>query len=360
MASMNYWLYVGTYSARGSKGIGLVRFDAGAGAFGPVAVAAELPNPTFQALHPNGRVLYSVSEVRDATGRHGGSVHAFTIDRNTGALGRLNGQSSEGAGPCHVSVDRTGRCVMAANYSSGGVVAFPVDRDGRLRAASSAIQHSGSGPDPKRQQGPHAHSITPSPDNRFALAADLGLDRVMIYRLDPAAGRLTPGAPPWAAVPPGHGPRHVAFHPTLPMLYVVNEMGNTVTAFSIGGPDCALREEQTLTTLAAGFEGENTGADIHVHPSGRFLYSSNRGEDSIAVFGIGGDGRLAPLGRQATLGRCPRNFAIDPSGAWLLAAHQESDSIVLFRIDAATGALSPVGRACELSMPVCVTLVPAP
>lgn len=360
MASSNYWLYMGTYSARGSKGIALTRFDAGAGSFGRVTVAAELPNPTFQTLHPNRRVLYSVSEVRDATGRHGGSVHAFAIDGYSGGLTFLNSQSSEGAGPCHVSVDGTGRFVMTANYASGGAAVFPVERAGRIGPASGVVQHTGSGPNPKRQQGPHAHSITPSPDNRLALVADLGLDRVMIYRLDAVTGKLAPATPPYAPVPPGHGPRHVAFHPTLPMLYVVNEMGNTVTAFSVNKPDCTLREEQTITTLPAGFEEENTGADIHVHPNGRFLYSSNRGHDSIAQFSIGADGRLTPAGWHPTLGRCPRNFALDPTGAWLLAAHQESDTVVLFRVDASTGALVATGRACEVSMPVCVTLVPAP
>lgn len=358
MASASYWLYVGCYTMRGSKGMSITRFDAGAGSFGRVNVAAELPNPTFQTVHPNRRVLYSVSEVRDATGRHGGSVHAFAIDGYSGALTFLNRQSSEGAGPCHVSIDSAGRYVMTANYSSGGAAIFPVEKGGRLAPPSGVVQHSGSGPDPKRQQGPHAHSATPTPDDRFILVADLGLDRVMIYRND--EGRLVASEPPFAAVPPGAGPRHVAFHPTLPMLYVVNEMGNSVTAFSYDKTGCALREQQTLTTLPEGFEEENTGADIHIHPNGRFLYASNRGHDSIAQFAIAADGALTPAGWHPTLGRCPRNFALDPTGAWMLVAHQESDTIVLFRVDPASGALVATGRACEVSMPVCLTMIPAP
>ncbi len=360
MFSKRYWLCVGTYTLRGARGIALAAFDAVAGEIGPFAFAAELPNPTFQALHPNGRVLYSVSEVRDAAGRRGGAIHAFAVNCATGALTFLNSRPSEGAGPCHVSVDGAGRYVMAANYASGSAVVFPIEAEGRIGPASGVAQHAGSGPNPDRQKGPHAHSITPDPKGRLALVADLGLDRVMLYRLDDPPGGLTPADPPSVAVPPGHGPRHVAFHPALPWVYVVNEMGNSVTAFSIQGPGELLRAEQTLSTLPPGFAEDNTGADIHVHPNGRFLYASNRGHDSLALFRIGPDGRLTPGGWYPTQGRCPRNFALDPAGRWLLAAHQESDSIVLFRVDPATGALSPSGRAVEISMPVCLTLIPAP
>ena len=266
----------------------------------------------------------------------------------TGQLTFLNRQSSEGAGPCHLSVDRTGRVVLVANYASGSAAVLPVGGDGRLGEASEKVQHQGSSVNPQRQEGPHAHSITPSADNRFALVADLGLDRIMVYRLDSSAGRLTPNDPPWAAVNPGAGPRHLAFHPTLPLVYVVNELGNTVTAFAWEARRGALQEAQTISTLPPDFRDTSYGADVHVAPSGRFLYASNRGHDSIAIFSIDrATGLLSAVAHQPTLGKWPRNFVIDPTGNWLLAANQESDSVVVFRIEAETGRLSSVGPAAS-------------
>ena len=355
-----FFVYVGTYTARGSRGMYLCRFDAATGKLGAADLAAELPNPTFLAIHPQGRFLYSVSEVRDAGGRHGGGVSAFAIAPGTGRLTLLNRQPSRGAGPCHISVEATGRCALVANYASGSVAMLPIRNDGRLGEATDAVQHQGSSVHPERQAGPHAHSITPSPDNRFGLAADLGLDRVMIYRLDLSAGRLRPNDPSSAAVKPGAGPRHLAFHPDRPLVYLINELANTVIAFNWDASRGALREMQTISTLPSDFRGASYCADVHAAPSGRFLYGSNRGHDSIAIFRIDEpQGTLSLVGHQPTLGKWPRNFAIDPSGAWLLVANQESDSIVVFRIDPTAGRLSPTGYAAAVSMPVCLQLLPA-
>jgi 6-phosphogluconolactonase len=318
-----------------------------------------MANPTFLALHPNGQFLYAVSEIRDASGRHGGFVNAFAISPQTGHLRFLNRQSSQGAGPCHLSVDRTGRVALAANYVSGSAAVLPIGGDGRLGEASDKVQHHGSSVHPRRQESPHAHSITPSPDNRFALVADLGLDRIMVYRLDLSAGRLTPNDPPWGAVAPGAGPRHLAFHPLRPLVYVVNELGNTVTAFAWEALRGALRETQTISTLPPEFHDESSGADVHIAPSGRFLYASNRGHDSIAIFSIDrATGLLSAVAHQPTLGKCPRNFVMDSTGRWLLAANQETDSVVVFRIEAKSGKLSSMGPAANVSMPVCLRILP--
>jgi len=353
------YVYAGTYTAKTAKGIYLSRFDASAGTLEPFVLAAEMANPTFLAIHPNGQFLYAVSEVRDSGGRHGGSVNAFAISPKTGQLSFLNRQSSEGAGPCHLSADATGRVVLVANYASGSAAVLPVGGDGRLGEASEKVQHQGSSVNPQRQEGPHAHSITPSPDNRFALVADLGLDRIMVYRLDPTAGRLTPNDPPWAAVKPGAGPRHLAFHPKLPMVYVVTELGNTVAAFAWDAARGAMREAQTISTLPPDFRETSYGADVHISPSGDFLYASNRGHDSLAIFSIDrATGLLSAAGYAPTLGKWPRNFVIHPSGNWLLAANQNGDSVVVFHIEARTGKLSPVGPGTDVSMPVCLKLLP--
>jgi 6-phosphogluconolactonase len=284
-----------------------------------------------------------------------GSVNAFAITPKTGKLTLLNRQSSHGAGPCYVSVDHTGRFVLVANYASGSVAILPIQDDGHVGEATDVIQHPGATRDPDQPGYPHAHSITPSPDNRFALAPDLGLDRIFVYRLDASAGRLLPNNPPWAAVKPGSGPRHLVFHPKRPFVYVINELGHTVILFAWNASSGTLQEVQTTSTLPADFHGENACADVHITPSGRFLYGSNRGHDSIAIFAVEESaGTLSRVGHQPTLGKCPRNFAIDPTGVWLLAANQDTDSIVVFRIDPVTGRLSPNGRAATVSKPVCL------
>ncbi|MBI3465189.1 MAG: lactonase family protein, partial [Planctomycetes bacterium] len=326
--------YVGTYTSGKSEGIYIYRMDLATGAMTRVGVATGVKNPSFLAIHPNRRFLYSVSEIADLDGKKTGGVTGFAIDSETGKLTMLNAQPSEGAGPCHLVVDRTGKSVLVANYGGGSVAALPIGEDGRLGKATAAIQHKGSSVNPGRQEAPHAHSINVDPTNRFAVAADLGLDKVLVYRLDAAKGTLEPNAPPSASVAPGAGPRHFAFHTNGRYAYVINEMHCTVTAFSYDAERGVLKEIQTLTTLPHEVREGYSTAEVQVHPSGKFLYGSNRGHDSIAIFSIDpSSGKLTAVGHQPTGGKTPRNFAIDPTGQFLLAENQGSDTIVVFRID---------------------------
>ncbi len=355
------FVYVGTYTSKGSEGIYLYRLEGGTGKMTSLGPVAKTPNPSFLAIHPSGRFLYAVSEISSFDGKRSGAVSAFARDPKTGALSILNTVSSGGTGPCHVSVDRTGRTALVANYGGGSVAALPIENDGSLQEASSFIQHSGSSVNPKRQDAPHAHSINLSPDNRFAVVADLGLDQVLVYRFDPAKGSLAANDPPFARVRPGAGPRHFAFYPGGKYAYVINEIASTVTAFTWDAAGGVLHETQTISTLPVDFSGNNSTAEVQVHPSGKFLYGSNRGHDSIAVFAIdAAKGTLTPVEHVSTQGRTPRNFGIDPKGAFLIAANQNSDSIVVFRIDAATGRLTPTGETFQVSMPVCVKFAAVP
>ncbi|MFQ5808091.1 MAG: lactonase family protein [Armatimonadota bacterium] len=348
-------VYIGTYTRGESEGIYVHRLDMATGELVSTGQAAETANPSFLALHPKAGFLYAVGELRQVEGRPGSAVSAFAIDPETGGLTLLNQQLSGGAGPCHLTVDATGRYVLVANYGSGGVAALPIRDDGRLAPASDTVQHEGSSSHPKRQQGPHAHSINLAPDNRFAFVPDLGIDKVMIYKLDLGEGKLPPNDAPWAAVKPGAGPRHFAFHPTVRWAYVINELDCTITAFDYDASKGTLTQTQTVPTLPEGFEGTNTCADIHVHPSGKFLYGSNRGHDSIVIFAIDAtSGKLTYIGHESTQGQSPRNFGIDPTGTFLLAANQRSDTIVTFRIDADTGTLTPTGHVANVPTPVCV------
>jgi 6-phosphogluconolactonase len=351
-APKNYLVYFGTYTGPKSKGIYVARFDASTGRLGPLNVAAEVANPSFVALHPSGRYLYAVSEDRQ------GSVSSFSIDPASGTLTFLNRVSSKGRGPCYVITDKTGKCALVANYGSGVFASMPIEPDGKLREAASVIQDEGKGSIPSRQEGPHAHSLNPSPDNRFAIGADLGLDKLFIFKLDPANATLTANDPPYAEVKPGSGPRHFAFHPNRRFAYVTNEIASTVTAFAWDGARGSLKELQTISTLPAGFSGENTTAQVLVHPSGKFLYDSNRGADTIAVFRIDRKGMLNLVDSTPTQGKVPRNFNIDPTGRYLIAANQNSDNIVVFRIDQKTGKLTPNGQTVEVGSPVCVQFLP--
>lgn len=353
------FVYVGTYTDGESKGIYMLRMDPRTGQLSEPTLAVEAKSPSFLAVHPNKRVLYAVNEVSSSGGRKGGAVSAFAIGPD-GSLTLLNTQSSGGAGPCFVSVDEAGSHVLVANYGGGSVAVLPIDEAGRLKPASATVQHEGSSVDPKRQRGPHAHSINPDPTGQFALAADLGLDRILVYRFDDAAGTITPHEPPDARVEPGAGPRHLAFHPNGRFAYVMNELQSTVTVFEWDAAEGRLQTVQTLGTLPADFKDSNSTADVQVHPSGRFVYGSNRGHDSIAIFAVDeATGRLSPVGHQATGGKTPRHFGIDPSGAYLLAANQDSNSIVVFRIDQQSGRLTPTGVQVEVPSPVCVRFVGA-
>jgi 6-phosphogluconolactonase len=315
--------------------------------------------PSFLALHPNRRFLYAVSELGN-DGRVNGSITAFEIDRKSGALTPLNTVSSGGGGSCHLVVDRTGRALVVADYGSGRVAAFKVNPDGRLSGPTSVMQHTGSSVDPKRQTGPHAHAVVLSPDNRFVLAPDLGLDQIRIYQLDPSTATLTPADPPFVSAKAGSGPRHLAFSPDGRFAYSLHELGSIVTVWAFTAASGKLAEVQTISTLPADFHGENASAEIAVDARGRFLYASNRGHDSITIFAIKpGDGRLSVVDYVPTQGHAPRNFAIDPTGRYLFAANQNSNNIVIFAIDPQSGRLTPTGPALEVQSPVCIQFVPA-
>ena len=355
-----YFVYIGTYTEEGSKSKGLYayRFDAATSELSPIGLVAETTNPSFLAVHPNHRFLYAVNEVTHYRGWSSGAVSAFAIDHATGKLTFLNKVPSRGADPCYVTIDKSGKYVLVANYTGGSVATFPVLEDGRLGEASAFVQHSGHGTNPERQEGPHAHSIDMSPDNHFALVDDLGLDELLVYRFDRAKGSLTPNDPKCAKLNPGAGPRHFAFHPNGKFAYVISELQSAVTAFAYDPASGALHSLQTVSTLPKDFTGHNDDAEVEVHPSGKFLYASNRGHDSIAVFAIdAGKGTLTPVDYVATGGKTPRSFEIDPTGSLLFAANQKSGNIVVFRIDAETGRLTPSGKVLEVSEPVCVKFV---
>lgn len=354
-------VYFGTYTGAKSKGIYVSRLDVSSGSLSSPELAGETANPSFLAVHPTRDLLYAVNEVGDYGGKRSGSVTAFAIEQPAGTLTLLNHQASVGAGPAHLIVDRTGTNVLVANYGGGSVAVLPIGTDGRLQPASAFIQHVGSSVNPDRQKQPHAHSINLDPDNRFAYAADLGVDKVFIYRFNAGAGSLVPNDPPFAAVDAGAGPRHFAFHPQGRFAYVINELHCTVTGFTSDGRG-GLSALQTISTLPPGqsvVAGYST-AEVQVHPSGNFLYGSNRGHDSLVVFSIDErTGRLTYVEHQPTRGQTPRGFGIDPSGTYLLAANQRSDSVVVFRIDPQTGGLEPTGRTVEVGAPVCVKFVRA-
>lgn len=357
-ASSQYLVYLGTYTGPKSKGIYVYRFDPATGKLSPMGLAAETENPSFLAISPNRQFLYAVNETENYQGQKTGAVSAFSIDRHTGKLTFLNQVASRGTAPCYISLDNSGKYVMVANYGSGSIAVFPVGADGRLGDATAFVQHHGSSVNHERQAGPHAHSVHVSPDNRFVLAADLGLDEVLVSRFDATNGTLTPNDPPFAKVKPGSGPRHFAFSPDGKFVYVISEMGSSLTVFSYDADRGSLEEKQVISSLPNGFRGESSGAEVAVHPSGKFLYASNRGNDSIAVFAIDAqNGTLTPVETVPTQGKTPRMFQIDPTGHYLIAANQDSDNTVVFRIDPQTGRLTPTGQVLELGSPVCVEFV---
>ena len=348
-------LYVGSYTdAKRTEGIALVQFDTRSGALAPLRTFDAGPNPSFLAIHPNGRVLYAVNEVAERAGQRAGGVSAFSI-ADDGSLARLGDQSSRGAGPCYVSVDRSGRAVLVANYDGGSVALLPITRNGALAPATTVDQHHGQGPDAERQEAAHAHCIVPDPSNRFALAADLGLDRVMLYRLDASEGSLRRVENGAASLAPGAGPRHIVFHPELPLVYVVGELDSSVSTLRFDAKAERLTTLDARSSLPAGWSGKSYAADIHVAPSGKVLYVSNRGHDSIAVFSIDAtSGALALEQTIATGGEWPRNFSLDPTGRWLLVANQNSGSITVLAREPRTGLLSPTARHLEIASPVCL------
>ncbi len=360
-----YLLFVGTYTEKESKGIYAYRFDAASSELTSLGVAAETTNPSFLAIDPSHRFLYAVNEVPNYKGANSGAVSAFAIDlqssgRQSGKLSLLNQVPSRGADPCYIVFDNTGKYALVANYTGGSVAVFPVQSDGRVHEPSAFVQHEGSSVNKERQEGPHAHWIETTSDNRFAVAVDLGLDELLVYRFNARTGSLTANDPPYAKLDPGAGPRHLAFHPNGKFAYVVNELQSSITTFSYDGSRGALHKLTTVTTLPKGFTGSNDTAEIKVHPNGKFLFASNRGHDSIAVFSIDShSGTLTLVDHFPTQGKTPRNFEIDPTGKLLFVANQDTDNIVVFRINPNDGRLSPTGQILHVPAPVCLKFMAA-
>ncbi|MBD3184358.1 beta-propeller fold lactonase family protein [Candidatus Poribacteria bacterium] len=351
-------VYVGTYTQGDSEGIYIYHLDMDSGDLNLVGVAKDIVNPSFLAIEPEKRYLYAVNEVGNFNNKPTGAVSAFAIDRETGKLTFLNHQSSEGSGPCYISIDSTGRFALIANYGSGSVAILPIESDGKLAEASDMIQHEGSSVNSSRQEGPHAHSITPDSGNKYAFAPDLGLDKIIIYNLDLENGKLVPNKHPWAEVKAGSGPRHFVFHPNNKYAYVINELNSTMIAFEYDEVQGKLNEIQTISTIPDDYNETNYCADIHVHPSGKFVYGSNRGHDTIVIFFVDEDtGKLTLIGYESTKGNFPRGFALDPTGEFLLAANQNTDNIVTYRIHQETGNIEPTGCNINVSKPVCIKVI---
>jgi 6-phosphogluconolactonase len=351
-------LYIGTYTDHGSQGIYICEFNPSSGSLTSLELAAAIANPSFLAVAPSRRFLYAINETDRFNGQPTGGVSAFSIDPATGKLTLLNQVSSLAPGPAYITLDRTAHYVLVANYDQGSIAVFPILADGKIGDATAFVRHRGSSVDPERQEGPHAHAIAMSPDNRFAIVADLGLDELFVYPFDAAHGTL--GAPRTIKTDPGVGPRHLTFSTSGKFVYVINEMRSSVTAYSYDVSDGAMAPLQSISSLPSSFHGKNTAGEVVLHPSGKFLYASNRGEDnSIAAFAVDPQkGTLTLIEFVPTQGATPRNFAIDPSGKWLLAANQDSNNVVAFRIDTKSGRLTPADKSIEVKSPTIVDFVP--
>jgi 6-phosphogluconolactonase len=355
-AQKQYLVFVGTYTDHGSKGIYSYRFDSATGRLQEIGLAAPSEQPSFLAVDPAGNRLYAIHEITSYQGQPTGAASAFVIHRHSGKLSELDELSSRDEGPAFIALDRSAKFAIVANYTLGSVAVFPILKDGRLGEASAFIRHKGSSVNPERQQGPHAHSAAFSPDNRFVIVADLGLDQLIVYPFDSAKGTL--GTPHIMKTHPGAGPRHLLFGPRGRFLYAINEMQSTVVTYSYASAGGILHELQTVSTLPQDFKGKSTAAEIAMSPSGRFLYASNRGDDSIAVFARNPQtGKLKRLQVESTKGKTPRSFALDPTGTWLVVANQDSDNLVTLRINPRTGRLTPAGDIHNLSEPACVVFV---
>ncbi|WP_299459646.1 lactonase family protein [uncultured Gimesia sp.] len=354
-------VYVGTYT-RGSdsKGIYQLLLDCETGKLSHAGITEQVDNPSFLAIHPNQKFLYAVNEIGDFQGQKAGAVSSFAIDAETGGLTFLNQQSSRGADPCHLVVDATGKFVLVANYTGGSICSLPIRKNGKLKESVSFSQHAGSSVNPARQTAPHAHSINLYKKNHHAIVADLGLDQLLVYRFTPSDGSLQPNSIPGFKLPPGSGPRHFTFHPTGKWGYVINELNLTITAMNYDAMNGSFEEIQTISTVPQGtsLKGNST-AEVQVHPSGKFLYGSNRGPNSLAMYRINEQtGKLTSIGYQSTSGAIPRNFKIDPTGKFLLAANQDTHNVVVFRIDQETGLLQKTGHEISVPKPVCIKFVP--
>lgn len=351
LAQKNYYMLVGTYTKGKSEGVYVYDFNSGTGEAKMVSVA-KTSNPSYVAVAPGQKYVYAVNENNNHG--NGGAVTAFSFDKNSGSLRQLNEEPSGGDDPCYISIDKTGRWAVIANYSSGTVSVLPVNRDGKLGNPQTVIHDEGHGTNPQRQEGPHAHMALFSPDNHYVLTTDLGTDKIMTYAFDEASGKLKALATPFVKLPDGTGPRHMAFHPNGKWLYLAQEMGGTVTAFNYAAGK--LKPFQTITTLPKDFKQTFTAADIHVSPDGKYLYASTRDmANIITIYKIDpSSGHLTMVGTQSTIGKTPRNFNFDPSGNYLLVANQNTDDIIVFKINHQTGLLTNTGKRIAVGSPVCI------
>lgn len=356
-APAKYLVYIGTYTDHGSEGIYVCEFDPASGRLTAPKLAAAASEPSFLAIAPSRRFLYAVNEFDRFHDQPTGALTAFSIDSATGELALLNQVPSRDSGPAFITLDRSGGYLLVANYTLGSVAVFPVLPDGRIGESSALVRHQGSSVNPERQAGPHAHAMVMSLDNRFAIVADLGLDQLLVYPFDASRGTL--GQPHTIQAEPGVGPRHLVFAASGKMVYVINELSSTVTIYSYHSSDGAMAPVQTVSLLPTPFAGESAAAEVVLGPSGRFLYGSNRGDDSIAVFGVNPKtGTLTVIQHVPTGGKTPRSFAVDPSGEWLLAANQDSNSVVTFRINKESGRLTSAGQSIQVNSPAMVDFVP--
>jgi 6-phosphogluconolactonase len=359
-SSKNMLLYVGTYTEKGSEGIYVYKFNAESGKLSKLHTVKDVVQPSYLTINKSQTYLYAVNELVEYEGKKSGSVSAFAIDQKTGNLTLLNKQPSLGDAPCHISITENEKFVLVANYLGGNVSVYPIEMGGKLGASVDLAQHTGFGPNKARQEAAHAHSINLDNKNRFAIAADLGIDKVMIYQFDDKTGKLTPNsAQPFFQTSAGAGPRHFTFHQNGKFAFVINELTSSITLFAYDEKNGTLNELQTISTLPKDFKGANTCADIHISPNGKFLYGTNRGHDSLAVYQIDEQtGKLNFVEHTSTGGKTPRNFTISPNGKFLLAANQNSDSIIVFKIDEKTGKLKQTKNRANVSMPVCLKLIP--
>lgn len=347
----SYLLYIGTYTIRGSEGIYAFRFDSNSGRLTPLGLQAKTENPSFLTIDSKRSLLFAVNEVNEYRGEPTGSVSVYKIERKTGRLRLLNTVASLGAGPCYLSLDKSGKFLFGANFHGGSIAGFPILKNGQLGKASFFVQNHGSGADLVRQGSPHPHSVETTPDNRFVIAADLGLDSLFVFPFDPSTGRISENQVRIQKTKAGAGPRHIRFHSDGRHLYVVNEIDSTVGVFAFEQTRGSVQEVDSISTLPSGATGPNNAAEIELDPEERFLYVSNRGDDSISVFRVEAGGTLKRLGSFASGGASPRMFVIDPTGRYLIAANEQSDDIVVLQINGKTGELSPLGSPFKIPSP---------
>lgn len=351
-------IYVGTYSVRGSKGIYVYQFDRLKGKLMPIQMVETPASPTFLAIHPSGKFLYSVNRGAIDEMKNSGSVSSFSIDQKTGKLTLLNQRPSYGADPCHISIDHSGKWAFVSNYTEGNFIVLPIFDDGLLGSSADSRKHMGSSVNPERQKKPYVHSAMVSPDNRFVLVADLGTDKIHSYKLNASNGRIDDAKQPFVAVKPGSGPRHMDFHPNGNYMYLAEELTSTVGVFSYDKASGALAvKADSIPSLPPDFKGKNTAADIHVHPNGKYLYMSNRGHHSISMYSIDKSGMIKLIGQQDTKGKTPRNFMIDLKGEYILVGNQDTDLITIFKIDPKTGKLRFTGNQVNVPSPVCLKML---